>query len=1381
MISMLKLCPAAALAGLLGLALLAAGSGTASADDRDLLRESSGRPYVFIILDTSGSMNWTPPCSQADFNANKCKTLCPYRDCYARLQADDASSKFYQAKQALYEVLKDVKDVQFGFATYNQDDLYVEAKHWIYLAGSGGVSLPGSGSIPARVFPAVGAEDIIGNLWNCDTGANDHEIGCLNTKPADLDDPWEITRMQRLPKGGLSFSSTVTFYIRWAGTTYKIKYTPTGGNKPGDPTIQLKVRVDKCTNGSCSSTTLLSEPTITYSLSFTNGVADEFLSWDNAGTDPNHTSTSSDPTVDYFSAAASDSGANNTCSGWDPNTDSSNDPGPAHSNTPNVNLRFATIPTDLRGAAFYTGDVIPLDWNNDHKTDILRRLAPNQVLTPAAAPDFRIAPYLANLPAGSDSFLRLKDTTGVTRPLIAAGSTPLGNTINAFKTWYSTGCPSCTPKVTSWKSTAASQDSEWGCRRKYLLVITDGDETCNGDPCGATLNLKNNEGVLTYVVAFGLNVANNSSNSLSCMAKNGGTTAPIYPQNKDELVDALNQIFGSIKEQASSFSSAAVPTVQTEVADKIYISNFTPLNGEPVWDGHIDAYLKPLPLNAAGLPDRSQTCPPVGSTSPPRSACHLWDAGNKLLNQAPWPADYVGVTSWNAAALHLGVAPNTQRRVFYGKALVGDQVPRNMRLFYPPPGNPTTDADWLDLFRGFNLASTTSAERTAAAGSVTDTMKQTLVVKHSTIDVGQNLPQLPVDYVLGDTFHADPTIIDRPADFDRFAEDKKTAACGDDLVTGLPLNGGYKCWAAKHKLRRKMLAVAGDDGQLHFFDAGHLDAAKKFTDGTGNELFAFVPRLAMPIVRDLAANKTHIFGVDSTPRVDEVFIDPVHNGTPTIGTFPSTGDRQWRTVVVGGFREGGRLMNSRTWVGDFVPGYYALDVTQPDVLDSTNSPTTGDLPSCLTLENTAAAPPNGCGPLPFPALLWEFNDTMLGSRLDEDSNGKADLGQTWSIPTIGKIKVKTSATAQDDRFVAIFGGGLDGAAPASPSGGTYLYIVDIETGRLIYKRAVTGAAAADPAVIDANSDGYLDTIYLGTTTGLVYKVNIGTAAQLQNVTIQKSKFLPSLAADQTVQRVIDNAWDPFVIFDTKGKPIYFPPTAVFVSKLDTVALAFGAGDREDLWNSVGNVEGRFYMITDEGFTKGMTGLPFDETKYSQVLPAALATSQDFVINPPAGKNRGWYLRLLANERVITPAFALGGLVVVSSYEPDPPPPPAATGALCGHTGTSRVYTVYASNGNPVLHDTVLNQDVRFQEVDVFVAPPTVDSGSTKNPATGQHSAGELSATQENIMKHLKDYFPTGTKFGNFWFNVSAMGSDTRYVGIAAIPIGIFERNWKSLP
>jgi hypothetical protein len=1367
---------------LAGLALLAlAGTRSALGDDRDLLRESTGEPYVFIVLDTSGSMHWSPQCTQAQFDAGECANLCPSGECFTRLQSDDPSSKFYQAKEALYEVLKTVDGVQFGFATYNQNDLRLRAKHWLYRARSNGVTLPGgvSGGVTYNdlPFPAAGAEEVFGQLWNCDTGGGDHEIGCSAATPADLVEPdgWEIARIRRLPKGGVAFDEDVTIYVRHAGVRYRVRYRPDSAGPPGAPTLEVEVRVDRCNNASCSSTTFLGEPEITYDLA-TNalGQAAEFGAWDAAGNDPNRVSTRQDPQITYFAQGPSaDGNATDTCGGWDSNTDGNLDPGPDHTRNPRHNLRWPTDTSDARGSWFHVGDVIPLDWRTDHNLDVRRRLAPNTVLDPTAAPDFRTSPYFADFPLAGESFLRLKDDRA--RPLVAFGSTPLGNSIRDFRVWY-TGCDrgSC-PRGSGWKHVASAQDASWGCRKKYLLVLTDGDNTCSGpDACSSTASLRAQEGILTYVVAFG--VENTAGNRLNCMAANGGTKDPIYPQNKQELVQALTDIFGQIKEQAAAFASAAVPTVQTETADKIYVSNFTPLNGEPIWDGHVDAFLKPLPRTPDGRPDRSKVCPPAGSG--PRSRCFLWDAGTELEKQAPARADLEPVAGLTADALKLGMVLRDQRRVFYGGQQSGDAVPRTLGLLAPPAAA-TSDPLWLDLFGGFGLAAATPAQRDASALRAKEILADVLSVKDSFV---QATPPQPVSFVLGDTFHADPVVADRPSDFDRAAANLYTA--GLLCENGDP---GYRCFTEKHRRRRKMLIVGSNDGQLHVFDAGIYRPGPggtpgRFDDGTGAELFSYVPRLGMPILRELSEGGRHVFALDSTPRVDDVFVDPEHAGTP------DPGERQWRTVIVGGFREGGDPLGGAR-MADFVSGYYALDVTQPDVLVRRTvepgptgvgrqmvwEPASGDLPGCLRLDNTVAA---NCGPVPFPALLWEFYDGLEGSLLDEDQNGQPDLGQTWSVPTLGRIRVREAGVTVD-KHVAIFGGGMDADSKGSPQRGNWLYIVDVETGKAIYKRPLAGAAPADPAVVDANSDGVLDTIYVGTTAGFVYKVDLGTPGDLGTDVVTRDQALPPLAADRTVARVTDPRWDPFPIFDTVGRPIYHAITALFVSRLNTVALAFGTGDREDLWE-LSAQEGRFYLIVDEAFRASQVGtgeLPKSESSYAPILAGALPTGKDFVLTPDPGKNRGWFLRLDRDERVIAPAFGIAGVLIFSSYEPQVTVSGGAGGPVCGRTGTSRVYIVFAKNANGILEDAG-GDPIRFEERSVFLAPPTIDFGPTQNQADEQR-VETLTAAQRAIMEELKQYCPEGSRFGNYWYEVSAMGSDTSYQGIAAIPICVLQRNWKT--
>jgi len=465
-------------------------------------------PYLFILLDTSASMNWAPPCDATELGAGDCSFLCltPW-GCRLPLQGDDPASKVFLLKSALHESLSasEADDIQFGFATFNQDALKVRSKHWLYEATEDGATIPGAGA-----FPATGEREVFGKTWACDNGSGDDEIGCSLTTPADLPDAWERQRMRQLPKGGQAMNEIVTFYVRQGTLRYRIKYIPVSGSLGSS--VDMKVRVEKCTTTPCATLQLVGEPVVTFSM-----VA-EHLAFD-------VTADRSEPLGFFSQAEGADASASNTCAGWDPNTDSTADASSSYS------LRWATT-TDGRGSAFDSGDVLPFDWLTDHRQDVLDRLAPNQVASPLASPDFRISPYLNDAPLTGQSYLRLKDESA--RVLIPFGSTPIGGTLQSFRTWWS-----------SWQSTASSLDPDWACRKFAVVLITDGDETCSGSPCDVADDLYTIDGIETYVVALG--VESSPGLALACTAANGGTTAPFYTNTHDELVQALKDVFTAVK------------------------------------------------------------------------------------------------------------------------------------------------------------------------------------------------------------------------------------------------------------------------------------------------------------------------------------------------------------------------------------------------------------------------------------------------------------------------------------------------------------------------------------------------------------------------------------------------------------------------------------------------------------------------------------------------------------------------------------------------------------------------------------------------------------------------------------------------------------------
>lgn len=217
------------------------------------------------------------------------------------------------------------------------------------------------------------------------------------------------------------------------------------------------------------------------------------------------------------------------------------------------------------------------------------------------------------------------------------------------------------------------------------------------------------------------------------------------------------------------------------------------------------------------------------------------------------------------------------------------------------------------------------------------------------------------EFVLGDTVNAKPAFVGKPS------------LLYGDAVT--PDYASYKAGPAGS--RQSVLYIASNEGMLHAFNAD-----------TGDELWAYVPRVVMPELYKLAAANydiNHRYYVDGSPSPMDVFIGGA-----------------WKTILVGGLNSGGR-------------GYYALDVTDP-------------------------ANPKG---------LWEFtvrDPTVTACAATEaDAVGAVDdcdLGLTYGQAVITKRPT-------DGTWVAIVSSGYNNVSPGDGNG--YLYVLDAESGRILSK------------------------------------------------------------------------------------------------------------------------------------------------------------------------------------------------------------------------------------------------------------------------------------------------------------------------------------------
>ncbi|MCX4026717.1 hypothetical protein H0A36_00935 [Endozoicomonas sp. SM1973] len=329
-----------------------------------------------------------------------------------------------------------------------------------------------------------------------------------------------------------------------------------------------------------------------------------------------------------------------------------------------------------------------------------------------------------------------------------------------------------------------------------------------------------------------------------------------------------------------------------------------------------------------------------------------------------------------------------------------------------------------------------------------------------------------------------------------------------------------------------------------------------------------------------------------------------------------------------------------------------------------------------------------------PILEW-----VIKGDLDKD--GKADetgdfreLGQTWSKPTIAKIKWKG---ADELKTVLFFTAGYDPSQDekttmAPDQIGRAIYVVDPETGEKLWEASAQASAnekltemkysfPANLSLVDINSNGAVDYFYAVDISGQVWRFDINQKNSGSN-NFAKGHLLAKLGEPTgTSIRRFYSAADPSLVQKRGSNNSY-------------IALSVGSGFRAHPLDKT-NAD-RFYMVKDyRPFGPIISGSLVTVTE-GDLYDATENLIQDGIDDNAKQQARaelnaakGWFIRLEhEGEKVLGESTTYAGVLLFTTHQPttakqssDPCKPSAGTGLLYAVNLQDATAVVPSGNSN----------------------------------------------------------------------------------------------------
>jgi type IV pilus assembly protein PilY1 len=295
-----------------------------------------------------------------------------------------------------------------------------------------------------------------------------------------------------------------------------------------------------------------------------------------------------------------------------------------------------------------------------------------------------------------------------------------------------------------------------------------------------------------------------------------------------------------------------------------------------------------------------------------------------------------------------------------------------------------------------------------------------------------------------------------------------------------------------------------------------------------------------------------------------------------------------------------------------------------------------------------------------PQYLWRIDNTVTGFE---------ELGQSWSEPVIGKVKIDDGMGGTEDKTVAIIGGGYS----PDNSAGRSLYVINVLTGALVKNFTVSDHAnmtysiPSIPLAVDTTFDGYINRVYVGDLGGQMWRFGF------QRVDDE----------DNGVENGNVDNWTPRLLFATNtGSPIFYSPDLVL--EPGYAYLYFGTGDRTSPCATPET--NRLFAVKDRNeddvaFASrvGAEGKLIEGDLVDLTANLIQDGTEQQVADTYSllGTKDGWYITMESTgEKILAAPVVIYGMVLFSTFVPDTDP--------CSYGGDAYLYAVDYLSGVSVL-------------------------------------------------------------------------------------------------